>query len=285
MVSKFYKSFSINDTVTGIVDLSGCYCYLVTGETGALLIDSTWGVGNLKAFVRELTDLPVTVAGTHMHLDHIGGSFYYGKCHVHPEDIKNFYVNEASSREGMKNYFKDHMQSLGNTTVVRDDDYVEIKPITTIPVQEGSVFEIGRNPGENSIKVIDVPGHTRGSIVLLDRRNRILYAGDACNVNTMLCTISSTSVEEYRESLAHLKTFEADFDTIYGGHEATALPKHLVDEGIELCDEILLGKDDAEPEVFLGIHCLYGKKHKNFKRLDGKLTNIAYLKEKIFKPK
>jgi len=41
-----------------------------------------------------------------------------------------------------------------------------------IPVEEGQVF----NLGERELEVIYFPGHTKGSIALLDSRNKILFS-------------------------------------------------------------------------------------------------------------
>ena len=47
-----------------IAGMGGELCYLVEGTERALLIDGLSGVGSLKAFVRELTELPVTMVIT-----------------------------------------------------------------------------------------------------------------------------------------------------------------------------------------------------------------------------
>lgn len=47
-------------------------CYLLCGTKGALLIDTGLGVANIKKVVDSLTLLPVMVATTHIHWDHIG---------------------------------------------------------------------------------------------------------------------------------------------------------------------------------------------------------------------
>lgn len=49
------------------------HAYLLTGTKQALLIDTGLGVCDLFSAVRSLTSLPVTVALTHAHWDHIGG--------------------------------------------------------------------------------------------------------------------------------------------------------------------------------------------------------------------
>ena len=54
------------------------HAYLLAGTKRALLIDTGLGVCDLFSTVRSLTFLPVTVALTHAHWDHIGG------CNVSP---------------------------------------------------------------------------------------------------------------------------------------------------------------------------------------------------------
>jgi hypothetical protein len=71
---------------------------------------------------------------------------------------------------------------------------------------------------------------------------------------------------------------------MWGGHGLRAVQKVIIDEAIELCDEILTGTDDAVESEHLGRPCFYGKKKDaNFKRLDGKIANITYSRDKIRK--
>ena len=70
--NKFFKAWRITERVTRITGLAMECCYLIEGEERALLIDGLTGVGSLRAFVRELTELPVTAALTHAHMDHSG---------------------------------------------------------------------------------------------------------------------------------------------------------------------------------------------------------------------
>ena len=58
--NKFFKAWRITERVTRITGLAMECCYLIEGEERALLIDGLTGVGSLRAFVRELTELPVT---------------------------------------------------------------------------------------------------------------------------------------------------------------------------------------------------------------------------------
>ena len=78
MESQFFRAKKIYDNVTLIAGLGGEQSYLIEGREKAMLIDGLAGVGSLKVFVRELTDLPVTLVNTHGHVDHIGADFEYG---------------------------------------------------------------------------------------------------------------------------------------------------------------------------------------------------------------
>ena len=60
------------------------HCYLLLGKERALLIDTGLGVGDLRAQVEQLTDLPVLVVSTHVHWDHIGGHRQFTQHGVHP---------------------------------------------------------------------------------------------------------------------------------------------------------------------------------------------------------
>ena len=50
------------------------YCYLLIGSEKAMLIDTAYGDGDLRAFVETITDKPVMVCNTHGHFDHTGGN-------------------------------------------------------------------------------------------------------------------------------------------------------------------------------------------------------------------
>ncbi|NLM61178.1 MAG: MBL fold metallo-hydrolase, partial [Clostridiales bacterium] len=136
------------------------------------------------------------------------------------------------------------------------DDFASERPIKVFPIYDGDIFDIG----DRQIEVIGVGGHSPGSIVLLDRKNRIVFSGDACNSNTLLGFGVSLSIEEYLEKLLHLKKFQTEFDITYGGHQV--LDAGIVDEGIELCARVIAGTDDKEERPgLMNMTFTYGAKH------------------------
>src|ERR1700675_1155537 len=48
--------------------------YLIVGSRKALLFDTGMGISSIRAVVRQLTRLPITVLNSHTHYDHVGGN-------------------------------------------------------------------------------------------------------------------------------------------------------------------------------------------------------------------
>jgi len=268
----YFKTRPIEERVTLIQGVANEYCYLVEGTERALLIDTLTGIGNIRLYCEELTDKPISVINTHGHFDHAGGNFVFQEAWIHPMDIPLMYQQcTVQRRENFARIFY-------SASFCSNDDLEPIRPLICNHAKEGHKFELG----DRVLEVIETPGHTRGSICLLDEKNRILFAGDTCNTNTLLYLEGSCTINEYLESLKKLKKFQALFDLYLICHEETPLDKSCIEDAILCCEDILAGTDDAEPGENLGVACLYAKKrdHKN-RRLDGRLGNIAYTRDKI----
>lgn len=119
--------------------------YLVEGDSLALLIDTGTAVKDLDKVVARLTDKPVEVVATHAHYDHIGNIRYFDEIYLHPADLT---LDTPSLHEYRGT----------------------IKPVT-----EGDRFDLGGR----CLEVVHTPGHTPGSIVLVDYDNRMAFTGDA----------------------------------------------------------------------------------------------------------
>ena len=89
--SQFFEAVPVRDHIMQILGQGGELCYLIEGTERAVLIDGLVGAGSLKNYVREMTDLPVTLILTHGHLDHTGAAWEYGSCYIHPDDIALLY--------------------------------------------------------------------------------------------------------------------------------------------------------------------------------------------------
>jgi len=280
--ARFFKSKRMAEGVTQIIGPGQVYAYLVEGDSRALLLDTLCGIGNLADYCRELTQLPITVANTHGHPDHAGGNFLFEEVFIHPADVDMMY--EMSTVPEREAYVRMMQEKINEPMTWGPADVTQVRPIRCRSLQEGDSFDLGGRV----LEVFEVPGHSLGSVCLLDRANRQLFAGDCCNSNTILFTVpgmfTCTTVEEYLVSLHKLKKLQDDFDTFFVCHGDNPLDKSCIDDAIECCELIMAGTDDAEPGMFLGQHpCWYAKKRgADNRRLDGRIGNIAYAKDQIY---
>ena len=253
-------------------------CYLVEGRDYALLIDTMMGWGNLAAYCDTLTDKPVKLVNTHAHPDHTGGNFHFEACYLHARDIPYFQSSLGYGKELVFEQAKQAALPQYRELMRLDENFADANPIRVYPVYDGDVFDLG----DRQIEVVEVGGHTPGSIVLIDGKTRIAYTGDACNGNTLLELGNCLPIAAYMKNLLHLKEHQHKFDMCYGGHEI--FDSGIVDEGVETVARVLAGTDDHEERVgIFGTPVLYAaaKVEGGYPRVDGKRFNMSYRADRI----
>ena len=183
--------------------------YLLTGDNKALLIDNGIGAVNLVDYVRQLTDLELIVVNTHGHPDHVGSNNQFDTVYAHVADtaaIKRF-TNRNVQREMLQFMVQ---QPIADSLKFTDT----LKQAELVPIKSDMRFDLGNR----IVEVIHVPGHTPGSICLLDKKSRLLFSGDHIKIPTWLHMQESTSMEMYLSSVNKLRTRSNEFDRILPGH-------------------------------------------------------------------
>jgi len=73
------------------------YMYLLVGAEKALLVDSGYGLLDLKTVIKTVTDKPVMCICTHGHLDHAPGACQFEEAYIHSKDYDVY--NQHTSSE------------------------------------------------------------------------------------------------------------------------------------------------------------------------------------------
>jgi len=258
-----YKEIAPNTYEIGEFDCASIF--LLVGDEKAMVIDTGTGIGDLKGFIRNLTDKPLMVCYTHNHVDHVGGASSFDSAYIHPKDMADFstgggiglsietrigYIQWVAGRE--KRDYPYHL----------DVDITEWGPQPPLsPLQDEQVIELGNR----KVTVYECPGHTAGSITFLDENSRILFLGDACNCNLGLGfsepgTPNFTSIEKALFHLKRLQSLQDQYDGYFNGHYdfrplGEPLGKDVLPDAITACEQILAGTATVEvkPSAFPGV--------------------------------
>lgn len=158
-------------------------CFLILGNTRAILLDTGAEPCDMMALIRTVTKLPVLVLHTHGDGDHTANDGQFTDIYAHP---KEFPIIRQFRPE-----LKAHLH----------------------PITGSSAFDLG----ERILQVVETPGHTPGSISLLDRRRRILFSGDTVSYGPVFLFGAHRDVSTYRKTLTMLMDL-GGFDTVYPCH-------------------------------------------------------------------
>jgi glyoxylase-like metal-dependent hydrolase (beta-lactamase superfamily II) len=223
-----------------IDDHGGDNVYLVAGDTQALLIDTGTGAADLAACVRKLTALPVIVVNTHGHPDHAGGNFQFAAVRAHPDDfdmVLRFASGEGGA--GRRGRLLRTLLGLGPAPGAAGGAFDRER---LVPVKAGDVLDLGGR----RIEVLETPGHTKGSVCLLDAAHKLLFAGDNDNTLVWLFLQDSLPLERYLATLQGLQARAREFDTILPGH-GEPMEAAFLGEQIACAENILRGACAGEP--------------------------------------
>jgi glyoxylase-like metal-dependent hydrolase (beta-lactamase superfamily II) len=235
----WFKLMKINENVWRISDRDIDNIYLITGRDSALLIDSGIGAANLARFVKSITNLPLIIVNTHSHPDHSGSNHQFSKVHAHPDDFNMLrFFGTKAMRTGTDKAMD--RNPLPDSLIFNVTDTLYYPKLA--PVKEGHRF----NLGGREIEVIHVPGHTPGSICLLDRKDKSLYTGDNDNTLVWLHSQDALPLETYLQSLNKLRQRRNEFTTLYPAH-GDPIDKEFIDEQIACAQQIIAGKCEGKP--------------------------------------
>ena len=223
-----YKVYQITPS-TWRIDDAATRMFLFSGTERALLVDSGYGKGDLAQTVRGLTNLPVMLVNTHADYDHIGANPQFPLAHMHPAEFARYYME-------LGRFFQDAPQ----------DPQVA-------PVWEGDVIDLGGRRFE----VILIPGHSPGSIALLDEQNRILLGGDSVIDDMIAMGDPWRDFGAYIYSIRKLIGMRGRFDTVYTSHGNFPVGADILDGLLEGAIRVKNGEVEGVDTDFIKDKKLY----------------------------
>lgn len=232
-----FQVTEIGKKIYCILDAGNSSFYVVEGEEKAAVIDTGITAGTkILPVIRELTDKPLLLVITHAHPDHM----------YHMDEFDEVYMCHDEK--------KMDPETLVMLTAGKLKPWEEIHDIRT-----DSVIPLGGT----ELAVCQTPGHTPGSVVVLETKQNYLFTGDAigsgCGV--WMQVPGGTSLEEYYDGLVGLMVWlvkRGGRMKFFGGHhtqvfESTAHPVYnplslgVLADLIDLVDQVIHGENLGRP--------------------------------------
>ena len=192
--------------------------FLLAGKKKALLIDSGMLINNAKEIAQQLVSLPIELLNTHADRDHVGSNAEFETFYMHAAEASNYYNTQKKTGK-------------------------------FISIENGDIIDLG----DRKLEIITIPGHTPGSVALLDISNRVLYSGDTVQDGTIFMFGVQREFHAYIQSLEKLETMKDRFDTIYPSHGTIPVKPDLISQLHASALSILAGSVEATDVEFHGM--------------------------------
>ena len=219
---------------------ASAWMHLIVGQERALLIDTAFGIGDLRGLVETLTDKPVDVVNTHFHGDHSAGNGQFETIFIHKYDSPYLEMSEKAEN-----------RLLPAPGTYREEDIIPLRSAKHIAMEDGFVFRLGEG---HEVEVIHMPGHAAGGCMLLDRKYNLLFSGDAV-VFTPTLIIGRfpapyypeyLTVTAFRDALKKALPKCQNVKKLYTGHSVQGISPVYLTDMMDCCEKIIAHPDQYE---------------------------------------
>lgn len=186
--------------------------FLLIGDNKAVLIDSGASCNNALELAKTITDKDIFLLNTHGDIDHLSGTASFSEIYMHASDYNNCDVKSK----------------FPSTSLVE--------------INDNDIIDLGNRP----LKIIYIPGHTRGSVAILDISHRTLFAGDSVQKGHIYMFGAHRDIDSYEASLDKIIAIENEFDNIIASHDEYQLSKDYARKVKEAWLDVRNGKVSYE---------------------------------------
>ena len=184
----------------------------IEGRDRDLVVDAGMGLYRLRPLLTIDPGKPVLAVATHIHVDHVGGLFEFEERAAHRLEASAF--ETMADVDTLAHLFRELEEPIAKSADRHWDagQYSLIPAPITQVLSDGDMIDLG----DRSFEVLHLPGHSPGSIGLIDRENDAFFSGDAIYPGQLLDDLPGSNREQYRQTMERI--IELDVATTFGGH-------------------------------------------------------------------
>lgn len=239
----YYTAEEKEDGVWQIHEPGGVNSYLIEGGERAALVDAGYGFADIRRIIGLLTDKPVDVLLTHGHTDHYGGAYYFPYVYMNTVDFPVYRLYEETQKHLIVSKFRRDRKAAGLPPVWPEDfdeqQYMSMHIGAFRLLEDGQVLDLGGR----QLVMMSLPGHTRGSMVVIDRQTGLAFSGDSVSSSYWGLFSFSLPLHEYARNLEKLTAVPVK--GYYSAHYRPMFPPDII-------RDILHAIDCVDPETDSG---------------------------------
>lgn len=257
-----YPYKTVGEEIYEINEFDGVSVFLIEGSEKALLVDTGAGIGNLRKFAEGLArHKPLEVFITHNHRDHAGNAPLFEKVAMSATDLRiGPIIRPWTSKASRLRFVRRSLETFPDRVYPwTEEDLISFTPDqepAVTGVEDGYLFDLGGR----RVRCISCPGHTPGSMALLDDRTGTLFTGDCCGENVGLGVrplenpaMEHASMEEAAEGLRRLLTMDFDPARVFSAHTdhrvfGEPLKAGVIEKDIYAMEQILRGNCEIKTQ-------------------------------------
>lgn len=224
MVGDWFTVEKIDETTFAISEYKHreeTHSYLLIGKQKALLIDTGLGVANIKNIIDGLTKLPITVATTHVHWDHIGGHKYFDIIAVH-ENERQWLIDFPLPLNVVKANLQD--KNCRFPISFNIDNYTVYQRQPQIILHDNDLIDLENR----KVKVIHTPGHSPGHCCFYEENKGYLFSGDLIYKGCLDIYYPTTDINEFENSITRVKRLP--LNRILPAHHSLDISVNIIDK-------------------------------------------------------
>jgi len=206
----------------GVHPLLQANIWHVCGRDRDLVVDSGLGVASLRAHLPALFQRDPVLVITHAHLDHLGGAHEFADRLGHAAEPLadpppgSLHLDALAAELGLDAALGGERRPdllLSELPAGLDPEEYRLQGAApTREVGEGDLVDLG----DRVFRVLHLPGHTPGSIGLLDEAGGVLFSGDVVYDDVLLDELTGSSITDYRATMTRLAGL--DVEVVHPGH-------------------------------------------------------------------
>ncbi len=216
------KIIQLRPDIWALDEVAKTVMYVVNGSEKVMLVDTGFGLSDLKQVIcdlcgeeqdgKKVLTKEIVVVNSHGHPDHDYGNNQFDAVYAGRFDEPGMHeeIDPEQSKLLTGMFFAQFLNEGGTI-----EKWAPGPAPRVLPLQDDDILDLGNY----QFRVIEIPGHSLGSIALFEEKEGWLFTGDAMLTWEVWGQLdNSATLSVYGDSMRKLQKIESQVTTVFPAH-------------------------------------------------------------------